>query len=156
MNGDFSPETLTSILGSAVLTDEAIEVEYKRTSIACFEFETTLADFGIRGESAWQENESFLTESLTSTRTPTLIYVVGADYRTADNTYFNLQFAHKHIADYRPEILYFEQDTYSLLGKIRVDMISDWLQARLKYIKTLNNDSWYLSTQLEYTYITNL
>ena len=156
VTGDFSEENLSSILDTAVLTDENIEVEYKRTSIAGFEFETTLSDFGIRGEAAWQENESFLTSSLTSTRKPTFIYVLGADYTTTENTYFNIQFAHRHIFNYSPEILYFEQNTYSLLGEIRMDIISEWFQAYLKFTKTLNNNSWYLSPQLKYTYIPNL
>jgi len=156
VNGDLSGANLTSILGSAVLTSENIEVEYKRTSIVGFEFETTLADFGIRGETAWQENESFLTSSLTSIRKPTLIYILGADYTTLNNTYLNLQFLHKYITNYDPTILYFDQNTYTLLGEISKDIISDWLEASLKFSKNLNNNEWYISPRLKYTYITNL
>jgi hypothetical protein len=158
VNGYFSADTLTSALvtGTVRLTNEDIEVEYKRTNIAGFEFETILSDFGVRGEAAWQENQSFLTSSLTSTRKPTLFYVVGADYTTKGNMCLNLQFAHRHIYSYNPDILYFDQDTYSLIGEIRQDIISDWLEASLKYSKTLNNNSWYLSPQLKYTYIKNL
>jgi len=39
----------------------------QRTDVLGMEFETTLSGFGIRGEAAWYENESFLTSSLTST-----------------------------------------------------------------------------------------
>jgi len=156
VSGDFSPEGLDSLIDSAILTNENIEVEYKRTNIAGLEFETTLADFGVRGEAAWQENESFLTSSLTSTREPTFTYVIGADYTTAKNTYFNLQFAHRYIANYSSEILYFEQNTLSLLGEIKTDIISDWLQACLKYNINLNNTAGYLSPYLKYTYIKNL
>ncbi|MCP4672203.1 MAG: DUF1302 family protein [Desulfobacula sp.] len=156
VNGNFSPEGLTSLLDSAILTNEAIEVEYKKTNIAGLEFETIFYDFGFRGEAAWQENESFLTSSLTSTRKSTFTYILGADYTTRNNIYFNLQFAHRHISNYNPEILYFDQNTVSLLGEINKDILVDWLNACLEYNINLNNNAWYLSPQLKYTYITNL
>ncbi|WP_300458543.1 DUF1302 family protein [Desulfobacula sp.] len=156
VDGSFSPENLASVLGGAIPTNESIEVEYKRTTIAGFEFETTLGDFGIRGEAAWQENESFLTSSLTSIRTPTVIYIIGSDYTTRGDVYLNLQFVHKHIADYTPEILYFDRNTYTFLGEISRNIISDWLEASLEFSKTMNTNEWYLSPQFKYTYITNL
>jgi hypothetical protein len=156
LTGNLSADDLTSNLGTAVLTNENIEVEYKRTSIVGFEFETILADFGVRGEAAWQTDESFLTSSLTSTRKPTFIYVVGADYTAGENTYLNLQFVHKYISDYTPEILYFRRNTFSFLGEIRTDIISDWFEARLKYSINLNDNAAYLSPSLIYTYLTNI
>lgn len=156
VNGDFSRKKLTSALNTAVLTNEDIEVEYQRTRIAGFEFETIVADFGVRGEAAWQNNESFLTSSLTSTRRPTFIYIIGADHTTSGDTYLNLQFVHRHIVNYSPEILFFDQNTYTLQGEISRNIISDWLKASLNYSNNLNNNEWYLSPQLKYTYITNL
>jgi len=156
VNGDFSADNLTSVLGSAVFTNENIEVEYKRTNIAGFEFETTLAGFGVRGEAAWQENESFLTTSFTSVRKPSFIYIIGADYTTPGDIYLNLQFAQRHISDYNSEILYFDQDTYTLLGEMNTDIISDWLNAGFEYSFNLNNNASYFSPRLKYTYITNL
>ncbi|MDA3790333.1 MAG: AMIN domain-containing protein [Desulfobacula sp.] len=155
ISNDLSIQSLTSSLSTAVLTNENIEVEYKRTSIVGFEFETVFADFGVRGEAAWQENQSFLTSSLTSIRKPTLIYIIGADYTTLGDTYLNLQFVHRHVSNYDPDILYFDQDTYSLIGEISRNIVSDWLKASLKYSNNLNNNEWYLSPQLKYTYITN-
>lgn len=156
VSGDLSAENMSSILSGAVPTNENIEVEYMRTNIVGFEFETTLSDFGIRGETAWQENESFLTSALTSTRKPTVTSIIGIDYTTEGDTYLNFQFAHRHIAGYSPEILYFDQDTYTLMGEINRNIFSDWLKAVLHYSKNLNNNEWYLSPQLKYTYITNL
>lgn len=155
VTGDLSSQNLGPSLADAILTDENIEVEYKRTNIAGFEFETIFADFGVRGEMVWQENESFLTSSLTSVRNPTFIYIVGADYTTKGNTYLNVQFAHKHISNYTSDIIYFDRNTYSLIGKISKDIISEWLEVNLKYSFTLNNNAWYLSPYFKYTYITN-
>ncbi len=156
VDGDISEENLVSSLDNAVLTNEDIEVEYRRTKTAGLAFETTLADFGLRGEAAWHENQSFLTHSLTSVRNPVFEYILGADYTAKGGTYLNLQFAHRHIHDYDSAILYFDEDTYSLLGEISRDLLSDWLEARLYYSVTLNDGSLYISPRLEYTYITNL
>ncbi|MBW2568350.1 MAG: hypothetical protein JRE23_17510, partial [Deltaproteobacteria bacterium] len=41
-------------------------ITYKRTNIAGFEFETTWKKIGLRGEAAWFDSQSFLTENFTS------------------------------------------------------------------------------------------
>ncbi len=156
ISGGLSTANLMSSLGSAVPMNEDIEVEYKKTNIAGIEFETIWGGFGIRGEAAWQENESFITSDLTSVRKPTFLYIIGADYTTAGNTYLNLQVAHRHVSDYDPAILYIEEDETSLLGEIRMDTVSDRFQACLRYTKPLDNDSSYLNPYLKITYITNL
>jgi hypothetical protein len=151
-----SAQSLLSNIGSLGLTNERIETTYSRTHIAGFEFETTLSDFGLRGEAAVKDNESFLTRSLTSVRNPSLFWVIGADYLSPNEWYFNLQFAHQHIYDYDPAILYFEDNNYSLIGEIKKDLVSDWLNASIQFTRMLNDDSYYLSPRLKYTYIRNL
>lgn len=151
-----SVQSLLSNIGSLSLTNEHIETTYSRTHIAGFEFETTLADFGVRGEAAVKDNESFLTRSLTSVRNPSLFWVVGVDYLSSNQWYLNLQFAHQHIYDYDPAILYFEDNNYSLIGEIKKDLVSDWLNASLQFTRMLNDNSYYLSPRLRYTYIRNL
>ncbi len=147
-----SPDDFTA----GTYQNEDIEVEYRKTSIAGLEFETAVAGFGIRGEAAWYENESFLTTSLTSVRKPTFTYAIGADYTTKANTYLNFQVAHRYVADFDDTILYAEENETSLLGEIRLNAFVDWLQACVKYTKPLNNDSFYLNPYLKLSYITNL
>ncbi|WP_022668827.1 AMIN domain-containing protein [Desulfospira joergensenii] len=156
VDGDISSQGLTDLLKNAIMTNQSIEVEYKEINLFGFEFETIVENFGLRGEIAWQDNQSFLTSSLTSVSSPSLHYVIGADYLTQKNTYFNMQFSHHHITNYNPETLYFKRNTYSLLGEIRTEIVSDWLQACLKYNITINDNAWYLSPYLKYTYVTNL
>lgn len=133
-----------------------IEVEYQKNNILGLEFETTLRDFGVRGEVVWKENEPFMMSSLVSSRHPIVTSVIGADYTTASgSTYINIQFLHSHISDYSSDILFFDQNTFSLLGEFRVDLISDWLQGAVKYNFGLNNDSSWVSPYIKYTYITN-
>ncbi|MCP3871836.1 MAG: AMIN domain-containing protein [Desulfobacteraceae bacterium] len=150
-----SIQDLISNLGSLTLTNEKIETTYLRTNIFGFEFESTLNIFGIRGEAAYKNNESFLTRSFTSIRNPTLFWVIGADYTSSNNWYFNLQFAHQHIWDYDSSILFFDKNNYSVIGEINKDIFSDWLNASLQYTVMLNDNSYYLSPRLIYTYFKN-
>ena len=117
VDGSFSGSAFSSALGSEVFTDEDVEVEYRKTKAAGFEFETTWDKYGIRGEALWMENQSFLTSSLTSSLHPTVTAVMGVDHTTAGNLYFNFQALYSHIKDYSDEILYFDQNSFSLLGK---------------------------------------
>lgn len=151
-----SVQTLISNPGNLILTNEKIETTYLRTGIVGFEFETTVSDFGLRGEAAVKDNESFLTGSLTSVRNPSLFWVIGADYMSSNQWYFNLQFAHQHIYDYDPSILYFDENNYSFIGEIKKDIVSDWLNASFQFTRILNDKSYYLSPRLRYTYIPNL
>ncbi len=156
LNNFGSVQSLVSNPGSLILTKENIETTYLRTSIVGFEFETTVSDFGLRGEAAVKDNESFLTGSLTSVRNPSLFWVIGADYLSSNQWYFNFQFALQHIYDYDLSILYFESNTYTLTGEIKKDLVSDWLNASLQFTRILNDNSYYLSPRLRYTYIKNL
>ena len=151
-----SIQSLISNPGNLILTDENIETTYLRSHIFGFEFETTVSDFGIRGEAVVKDNESFLTSSLTSVRNPTLFWVIGADYISHNHWYYNLQFAYQHIFDYDPSILYFGTNNCFLFGEIKKDLISDWLYAYIQFTRVLNDNSYYLSPQLKYTYIKNL
>ena len=155
-DGDFSTDTLVSDLTGAVFADEPIEAEYKRMDVFGLEFETVISDFGFRGEAAWNEKESFLTSDLTSARSPSLHYVLGTDYTTNTDIYLNLQFAHRHIYDHTSDMLYFDRNTYSILGEVSRDLFTQWTEGSLHYTVTLNNDSWYLSPRITCTYITNL
>ena len=154
-DGNMAGDALVSNLSTAILTRENIEIGYPRVNILGFEFETILGDFGIRGEAAWQDRQSYLTSDLTSEQSPTLFYVIGADYSGVD-WYFNLQFSHSHIFDHGDNFLYFEQDTVSLLGEISRNLDSEWIEACLYYCIGLNDYEYYLSPRLTYTYITNL
>lgn len=156
VNGSITEESLVSSLDNALFTMEKIETKYLRTSITGLFFETTISDFGFRGEAAWQNKESFLTSSLTSVTSPTLFYIIGADYTSPTEWYINLQAAHRHIFNHDPSTLYFKKDTFSLLGEISKDLYFTWLKAALHYNITLNDNEYYLSPRLKYTYITNL
>lgn len=154
-DGTINGENLASNISTALLTNENIEIYYPWVHTIGFAFETTLNKYGLRGEAAWHNQQSFLTSDLTSDQSPTLFYIIGADYSGID-WYLNVQLSHSHIFDHDDNILYFKQDTMSLLGEISRKLHSEWLEASLYYSITLNDNGYYLSPRLTYTYITNL
>jgi hypothetical protein len=156
VDGSMNRKDMNTALETAVFTNEKIAVQFQRTHVLGYEFETTLSDFGVRGEAAWYENQSLLTSSLTSSTHPTFTYVLGADYTTRSDIYLNIQFAHRYISGYTSDILYFKRNNYSLTGEISRDIFMDWLEASLLYSLTLNDNSWYLSPRITHTYFTNL
>lgn len=151
-----SAQTLLSNPANLILTNQKIETEYLRSNIFGFEFETIVSDLGIRGEAVWKDNESFLTRSFTSLWNPAFFWIIGADYTSLNNWYFNLQFAHQHISNYDDSILFFDRDNYSLIGEISKDLFSDWLNAVVQYTVILNDGSYYVSPRLVSTHIKNL
>ncbi|MCF6246206.1 MAG: AMIN domain-containing protein [Desulfobacula sp.] len=150
-----SIQDILSNLGSLTLTNESIRAKYLRTHIFGLEFETILSSMGIRGEAAFKENVSLLTSSLTSVRKPTLSWIVGIDYTSENNWYFNLQFAHQYIKNFESDILFYDQDNYSLIGEINKNLIADWLNVSIQGTTMINDGSYYLSPRLLYTYIKN-
>jgi len=156
VGGSFSSQNLLKALDGMSLTDEDIEITYERSHIFGLEFETTIRDIGFRGEAACFDRQSFLTNSLTSTRKPVFFYVLGADYLGEDNWYVNFQFAHQIISDYTPDILYFQRNNTSLNGEIRKEFLRGNLQAVLWYNFSLSDNGYYLRPKIICKYIPRL
>jgi len=149
-------EDVRQTLSRAIPKDEPIHVTYKRSRIVGLEFETTAGPFGLRGEGAYFDKQSFLADTLTSLRSPVVHYVLGADYSGPSDLYLNLQFSHQMILDYDPSILYFKRHNVSLLGEVRKGFWGDNLEADLKYSVFLSDGSYYLCPSIIFKYITDL
>lgn len=157
VQGSTSLENLIKVLPGAVFEDDpVIRTTFKRSNIIGFEFETTVRDFGIRGEAAYYDNQSFLTNTITSTRKPVFHYVVGADYFWHGDWYINLQFSHQIIFDYDPEIFFFNRDNTALVGEISKEFWDGYFKALLRYDIGLSEQSYYVSPELMCKYIPNL
>lgn len=156
VGGSFSSQNLVKSLDGMSLTDEDIEITYERSHIFGFEFETTIRDIGFRGEAACFDRQSFLTNSLTSTRKPVFFYVLGADYLGKDDWYVNFQFAHQIISDYDDDILYLSRNNTSLNGEVRKDFLRGNLQAVLWYNFSLSDNGYYLRPKIICKYIPRL
>jgi len=149
-------EGLPNSLIDVSLTEEDIEVTYKRSHICGFEFETTVRNIGLRGEAAYFDRQSFLTNSLTSIRKPVFFYVLGADYSGENSWYINLQFAHQIISDYNDNILYFRRNNTSLNGQISKEFLRGNFETNLWYNYSLSDNGYYLRPRIICKYFRNL
>lgn len=149
-------DNMLRALADANPMDEPLEVVYKRSGIGGLEFETTAGPLGLRGEAAYFDNQSFLTNTFTSLRSPVFHYVLGADYSGSNDLYINVQLSHQVILDYDSSILYFKRHNVSLLGELKKGIWENYLEASLKYSLALSEHSYYLCPSIIFKYISNL
>ncbi|OHB25376.1 MAG: hypothetical protein A2X84_09115 [Desulfuromonadaceae bacterium GWC2_58_13] len=156
LDGGYSSENLLDALEGAVLVDEPIRVEYRRQQIVGAEFETTAGPVGLRGEAAYFDRVSFLTDELTSVRRPVLHYVLGVDYSSPSEWYANLQWSHQIIAGSDARILYFDQHDTALLAELNQTFWRGQLKAGIKANFNIGNGSFYLQPEVELKYFKNI
>jgi hypothetical protein len=113
-----SSQSFQETLATAVITDEDIEIDYLRSHTVGTEFETTLGSFGIRGEAAYSDHRTFLTDSLTSDDSETVFWVIGADYLGEHGFYANLQLSHQLLLDHHERMLFFEKHNVAVNGEL--------------------------------------
>ncbi len=158
-NIDYSGEPdpdLTELLKDAVFTDQKVQAKYKRQQTVGFEWESVLDPVGFRGEIAYIDHVAFLSSDLTSARKPVIHLVSGIDYTSVTDWYFNVQGSWYRIHDYSSEILYFEENTVSLLGEISKPVWQGNLEFSLQYNYTITDQSSYLQPSVTLKYFRNL
>jgi hypothetical protein len=153
LDGSASSDSLVSALAGTTNANEEIEVEYRRQHIAGFEFETIVKDFGFRGEAAYFDGQSFLTNNLTSTRKIVYHYILGVDYSGENDWYINIQFSHQIIKNYDSTILYFSRNNPSLNGEISKEFWEGYFKTALSYNFGLSENSYYLSPSVVCNYV---
>ena len=133
-----------------------VQITYKRSNIFGFEFETTAGEIGLRGEAAYFDSQSFLTENLTSVSKPVFHYVIGVDYSSANGWYVNVQFSEQTIREYQRDILYFRKSNTALNGEVSKEFSRGHFKALLRYNYGLSDKSYYLNPKIICTYFTDL
>lgn len=133
-----------------LLPGEDIQVEYPRTRIYGLEFESILRDFGIRGEAAYFDQQSFLQQDLTSTRKRVLHIVAGLDYDSPGGWYANLQLSEQYLFDYQSRILFFARHNFSVLGELSHEWARGRWQAALQGMYYFTDQSWHANPELTY------
>lgn len=153
---DGDPETdPIALLGSAVLTDEAVEARFRRQKVVGAEWETTFDLIGFRGEVAYIDKVAFLTSELISSRHEVGQLVTGIDYTSETEWYFNVQTSWLHIFHYDKELLYFDEDTVALLGELRKSLWRGNLDIATRFNYTLSDGSSYVQPNLTLKYFPN-
>lgn len=138
------------------LSGPTLHTDYQRQNIFGFEFETTLNKFGLRGEGAYFDQQSLPTSDLNSATTPVLHYVLGVDYIGEQDWYANVQFSHLHVVDHDSDILYLEEDNFSLNGEINKEFWRGNLMLKLGYAVNIKDGGSLFAPEAILTSMTNL
>lgn len=152
---DFSGANIISRLPFLNIEKRDIQATFIRRNIFGAEFEGGFKDFGIRGEAAYFDKTSYLTETLTSIHRESLWYVVGVDYNGENDLYINAQFSHNHIFDYKDEILYFKEDNVSLLGELSKGFFAGNWKVGIKSSYFISDYSYFINPYIECKRIPN-
>jgi len=156
LEGGYSAESLLRALDGAEFVDESIQVKYQRQQIVGAEFETTLGQIGLRGEAAYFDRVSFITNELTSVRRPVFHYVIGVDYSSPSEWYANLQWSHQIISGSDSQILYFKENDTALLAELNQTFWRGQFKVGIKANYDLTNGSFYLRPEAELKYFKNI
>jgi hypothetical protein len=140
----FPSGSLKDLAQFAQMTGQPVVLEYVRQDIFGFEFETTWRDFGLRGEAAYTNPRSFITNELTNVEKSVFQYVLGADYRGPESFYCNLQFSQAVILDYDDRILFFDEVTNTVYGTVTKGILDENVELGFRgYYNFTNEDFFY-------------
>lgn len=139
---------IRDIVAFAIATGQIIPIGYERQNIYGFEFETTVGDFGLRGDVAYFAETYCLTEDLDQIEKPALQYTLGADYISPTDFYINLQFSHSIILDYEEAIVFQEENAYSVNGTISQELLNGDLKLELRGFYDLTGNGTMLNPQV--------
>jgi hypothetical protein len=146
---------LGDLLGYAQATGQTIRLIYDRHHIWGFEFETTLGEFGLRGDLAYEYQTSFLNTDLRRIKKPTLEYMVGADYNGPGAFYVNLQFSQNFILDYEDNILFDSKITNSVNGSISKEFFAGKTELAFRFFYNITDESYLLDPRFLIKYWDN-
>lgn len=132
---------IRDIVPFALATDQVIPIRYQRQNIYGFEFETTISDFGVRGDVAYFSETSHLTDNLDQIEKPMAQYVLGLDYLSSTDFYVNLQFSHSILLDYEPTIIFQDENDYALSGSISQEFMDGELKLEFRGYYDLSGDA---------------
>ncbi len=108
---DPNEATLLNLAGANPSSEDLrLQADYKRMHVIGADFETTVGNFGVRGENGIFFGPAYLSEDLSLIRRPTISSGIGIDHTTADNLYLNLQFIESVVLD--NDELFFQSEKY--------------------------------------------
>ncbi|MBW1923663.1 MAG: hypothetical protein JRJ35_09340 [Deltaproteobacteria bacterium] len=144
--------TIRKLAQTSRTLNQPVPLTYDRTRVTGFEFETTLGDFGVRGEAAYYNKQSFLTNRLKKVRKPVFQYALGMDYQGKESFYVNLQFLQAIVRDYDDDILFTEKTTSLCFVKISRGFLDDNLELGLRAYYNMKDKDYYYNPMLTIKY----
>jgi hypothetical protein len=151
----FSSRVIKDLVEFAHNTGQPINLLYDRQHIAGFEFETTLGPFGLRGDVAYTDDVSYLTDQLQRIRKPVIQYVVGADYNGPAAFYLNVQFGQVFIEDFQDNIILADKQSENISGTVSKGFFDEDLKLEFRWFYDFNGDGSLLNPKLIVNYWQN-
>jgi hypothetical protein len=151
-----SSATIKDLARFAQMTDQPVVLKYVRQDIVGFEFETTWKALGLRGEAAYTNPRSFITDELSNVEKSVFQYVLGADYRGPESFYVNLQFSQAIILDYDDRILFFDEVTNSVYGTVTKGILDENVELGLRGYYNFTNEDFFCNPNIVFKYWQNL
>lgn len=136
----FSDRVIRDLVQFANATGQPIHLLHDRQQIVGFEFETTASVFGLRGDAAYTDRVSFITEQLQRVRKPVFQYMVGADYNGPGSVYLNVQFGQAFIDDFDDTILLAREWSSSVSGTISKGFSNDDYKLEFRWYYDFDGD----------------
>lgn len=133
-----------------------LRADYGRQNIFGFEFETTLDTFGLRGEGAYFDRQSFNTRGFDPTSSPVSHWVLGLDYIGQSDWYMNIQLSHQHIFDHDEDILFLRRDNFYLNGEINREFLRGDLTLKLVLAVDLRDGGAFVTPEAIWKAVENL
>ena len=133
-----------------------LHADYRRQHIIGWEFETTVDKFGFRGEGAYFDEQSLVTQSMNSISRPMTHSVIGVDYLGEADWYINVQLSHQHIFDHEDDILFLRQDNFYASGEINKEFWRGNTMLKLGYAVDLHDGGSLFTPEAILTYFENL
>jgi hypothetical protein len=137
-------------------TNQEITLEYGRRNIYGFEFETTLGDFGFRGDATYIDDNNFFTNQLQRIRKPAFQYMVGADYNAPLAFYINVQFAQTFIQDYDDRIVFADEVANAVNGSLWKEFYNGDVKLEFRYYYDFSGSFGYYNPKIILNHWQNL
>ncbi len=144
-----TPEHLTQMITSTSSSDRRLEEYYRRSHTVGLDFETTLGEFGVRGELLWEKDMPFLASDFALVKRDLLTTALGVDYTSPDDWYVNFQWVAQGVLDY-PGLFGLEKWTNFLMFNFRKDFLDGDLVFDVDSVLRLPYRDWFLNPELRY------
>lgn len=144
--------TIDDLLRFSGFTGQPVFFKHKRQNIYGLEFESTLGDFGVRGDVAYFDRSSFFTHDLRRLSKPVGQCMVGIDYNGPEAWYVNLQFFQSYIFDYDDRILWTDEVVSAMIGTLSKEFLNGNLKPECRFYYDFSGDAAMLNPKLKISY----
>ncbi|MFH0725669.1 MAG: DUF1302 family protein [Pseudomonadota bacterium] len=139
---------MTDLLVFSQLSGQTIRLKHDRQNIYGLEFESTLGDFGVRGDVAYLDHSSYLTRGLQRTRKPAGQCMVGVDYNGPDAWYANIQYLQSYIFNYDESIIWAEEFVSAINGTLYKEFFNGNLKPECRFFYDFSGNAAMLNPKL--------